>query len=699
MEPDAFDLAGFCVGIVERDRLLDGRAARVGDRVVGLASSGFHANGYSLVRRTLADEPLDGRSGPRGTRAGGGAALRCAADRRRPRRGAADAHAHPRAGRAGVRDALARGRAAGWRASRTSPAAACRATCRGRSAPDLGVRVDLGAWPVPPRSRVVAATGRPRRPGDAGHLQRGHRHGARGGPGGGRRGAGVAGRPRASTRGASGRWSRRGGRTATRYREEGGVSARAPARIAVGVSGTGSNLRALRAAERRGLLGGDHRARARRPRLPGRRLGARAGHPGAVVPPRGHPDRDGVGPCRLARRCSGAGRTSSSWRASCACWAGQSRTPSGAGSSTCIRRCCRRSRARTPSAMRWRRGVAVTGVTVHLVDETLDGGPIVAQEAVPVRARRRTATRSARASMPWSTGCCRGSWRWPPPAPGHRRGRPRDGRPDPVGGASRVPRRALLSMSDKAGLVDLARGPGRAGLRAGLDRRHGARAARGRPAGHRRGRRDRRRRRCSTAGSRRSIRGSTAASWRTCAWPHHREQLAAAAIDPFEVVAVNLYRFADGRAATGHRHRRAHRGDRHRRAGDGPGRRQEPRQRDHPDRPRQIRRACSRSCASRGRVRGDPPASWRWPRSASRPATTRRSPPSWPARYGSRRRRPRRPRPLPGRAWTLDLRAAPDRLRYGENPHQAAAVYRGARRGPGRRAVRSRRRRRSRARR
>ena len=53
METDAFDLAGFCVGIVERDRLIDGSAARVGDRVVGIGSSGLHANGYSLVRATL----------------------------------------------------------------------------------------------------------------------------------------------------------------------------------------------------------------------------------------------------------------------------------------------------------------------------------------------------------------------------------------------------------------------------------------------------------------------------------------------------------------------------------------------------------------------------------------------------------------------------------------------------------------------
>ena len=53
MDADAFDLAGFCVGIVDRDRLIDGSDARVGDRIVGIGSSGLHANGYSLVRSTL----------------------------------------------------------------------------------------------------------------------------------------------------------------------------------------------------------------------------------------------------------------------------------------------------------------------------------------------------------------------------------------------------------------------------------------------------------------------------------------------------------------------------------------------------------------------------------------------------------------------------------------------------------------------
>jgi phosphoribosylformylglycinamidine cyclo-ligase len=59
MEPDEFDLAGFCIGVGERDRLLDGTAARAGDAIIGLPSSGLHANGYSLVRALVAEHDLD----------------------------------------------------------------------------------------------------------------------------------------------------------------------------------------------------------------------------------------------------------------------------------------------------------------------------------------------------------------------------------------------------------------------------------------------------------------------------------------------------------------------------------------------------------------------------------------------------------------------------------------------------------------
>ena len=48
-----FDLAGFCVGIVNRDQLIDGSGIQPGDVILGLASSGPHSNGYSLIRRVL----------------------------------------------------------------------------------------------------------------------------------------------------------------------------------------------------------------------------------------------------------------------------------------------------------------------------------------------------------------------------------------------------------------------------------------------------------------------------------------------------------------------------------------------------------------------------------------------------------------------------------------------------------------------
>jgi len=49
----AYDLAGFCVGIVERQRRLDGRQVQQGDIVIGLASQGIHSNGFSLVRQIV----------------------------------------------------------------------------------------------------------------------------------------------------------------------------------------------------------------------------------------------------------------------------------------------------------------------------------------------------------------------------------------------------------------------------------------------------------------------------------------------------------------------------------------------------------------------------------------------------------------------------------------------------------------------
>ena len=50
---DEYDLAGFTVGVVEKDKLIDGSKVKVGDALVGISSSGIHSNGFSLVRKIL----------------------------------------------------------------------------------------------------------------------------------------------------------------------------------------------------------------------------------------------------------------------------------------------------------------------------------------------------------------------------------------------------------------------------------------------------------------------------------------------------------------------------------------------------------------------------------------------------------------------------------------------------------------------
>ncbi len=52
-QPGEYDLAGFCVGIVEKSHLLDGSRVQVGDVILGLASQGLHSNGFSLVRKIV----------------------------------------------------------------------------------------------------------------------------------------------------------------------------------------------------------------------------------------------------------------------------------------------------------------------------------------------------------------------------------------------------------------------------------------------------------------------------------------------------------------------------------------------------------------------------------------------------------------------------------------------------------------------
>ena len=58
-KPGDFDIAGFCVGVVELERVVDAARVKKGDVVIGLRSSGVHANGFSLVRRIIKDAGLD----------------------------------------------------------------------------------------------------------------------------------------------------------------------------------------------------------------------------------------------------------------------------------------------------------------------------------------------------------------------------------------------------------------------------------------------------------------------------------------------------------------------------------------------------------------------------------------------------------------------------------------------------------------
>jgi len=58
MDPDDYDLSGFCVGLVDRLRMLDPESVREGDVLIGLASSGLHSNGYSLARKVC----IEGRT-------------------------------------------------------------------------------------------------------------------------------------------------------------------------------------------------------------------------------------------------------------------------------------------------------------------------------------------------------------------------------------------------------------------------------------------------------------------------------------------------------------------------------------------------------------------------------------------------------------------------------------------------------------
>ncbi len=62
-DKEQWDLAGFCVGIVDRAKIVDGRSCRKGDVAIGLASSGLHSNGFSLARKAFTEDELGGEIG------------------------------------------------------------------------------------------------------------------------------------------------------------------------------------------------------------------------------------------------------------------------------------------------------------------------------------------------------------------------------------------------------------------------------------------------------------------------------------------------------------------------------------------------------------------------------------------------------------------------------------------------------------
>ncbi|MGG6266048.1 phosphoribosylformylglycinamidine cyclo-ligase [Leptolyngbya sp. AN03gr2] len=71
-QPNEYDLAGFCVGIAEKSRILNGSQVKIGDVAIALPSSGVHSNGFSLVRKIVIDRGFDWSDRPSGL---GGATL------------------------------------------------------------------------------------------------------------------------------------------------------------------------------------------------------------------------------------------------------------------------------------------------------------------------------------------------------------------------------------------------------------------------------------------------------------------------------------------------------------------------------------------------------------------------------------------------------------------------------------------------
>jgi phosphoribosylformylglycinamidine cyclo-ligase len=139
LEEGRFDLVGFCVGLVDRDRLLSPDRVQAGDTLIGLPSLGLHSNGFSLIRRTLLegegarrlDEPAPGLGRPLGDELLEPTAI----------------YVHPllSLGKAGLLRSAAHISGGGWHENvpRALP-------------PGLGAVVDTSAWSPPPIFGLVA---------------------------------------------------------------------------------------------------------------------------------------------------------------------------------------------------------------------------------------------------------------------------------------------------------------------------------------------------------------------------------------------------------------------------------------------------------------------------------------------------------------------------------------------------------------
>ena len=166
MEPGTFDLAGTCIGIVERSEVLDGSAAQPGDLILGLPSSGLHANGFSLVRALLSrwEIPLDRPYQEQLARtlgdAGRDAALAAEPGRELATMGEVllePTRIYARrvlAARVAVRNAGSDIRGIAHVTGGGLPGNVPRAL-----PPHLGARVDPGRWPVPSVMRLLGALG------------------------------------------------------------------------------------------------------------------------------------------------------------------------------------------------------------------------------------------------------------------------------------------------------------------------------------------------------------------------------------------------------------------------------------------------------------------------------------------------------------------------------------------------------------